>query len=542
MAYVDYTKLIPPPPDDLVSQLIRMGAFKNTEKIIFKCEYVTNPDTHKKEKKALCCCTDCSTIWYEDWTVYEENKYSGYGIEIYDNYQGYVFDGDNWLCPHCGRAVELTHISRINPFSPYNPHRFIGVFGRIEDKFTLTEYCVIKQFYKTGAVRYEVKKWCAYIYEKRKCTKLKAWYKNIGGGIVWGEDWRQMTRCDVEDNADYYYPYPQDMTEGTTMENSRLKEYMTYKGITYPATYLRLYQSRNAVENLLQIGLVDFIGKELDSRSREYSTVALLPELNWKEKSPFKILGVNREFVRLMIKHKWDIRQYRLMLQAQSQGVKLTEENISLINRLSIYDREQLFNGGYDNPLHILRYLKKQKQHFNFLEDYWSMAMKLDYDFDNPVIEFPRNLTLAHNNAMRRQKIYNDKKTERTFKALKEKLSVLDYTMGDICITIAGSGEELKHEGKQLKHCVGGYGESHCKGRSIFFVRHSMWPETPWYTLQVDLITGHKIQLHGYHNEQNGQKIPQEVHDFVKYWLENIFQPFDVKKMEFINKPKQKTA
>ena len=122
------------------------------------------------------------------------------------------------------------------------------------------------------------------------------------------------------------------------------------------------------------------------------------------------------------------------------------------------------------------------------------------------------------------------------FRQMKEKLSCLDYTRGDMCITIAGSGRELVHEGKQLKHCVGGYGADHCKGKSIFFVRHSMWPDTPWYTLQVNLQTGAKLQLHGYHNELDGQKIPQEVKDFVEYWLHNIFQPFDVKKMEFINK------
>ena len=542
MANTDYTKLIPPPPNDLVSQIIRMGRFKNTEKIIFRCEYLLNPDTGKKEKKAMCCCTDCGTIWYEDWTKYEGNKYSGYGIEIYDNYQGYVFDGENWLCPHCGRAVELTHISRINPVSPYNPHRFIGVFGRIGEKFTLTEYCVIKQFHKNGYVKFEIKKWCAYIYEKRRCTKLKAWYRNIGGGIVWRNEWRQMSRCDVEDRADYYYPYSRDMTQGTTMENSRLKEYMTYKGVTFPATYLRLYQSKNAIENLLQIGLVDFIGKELDRRGREYGIDGLLSGLNWKEKSPYKILGVDREFVRMMKKYKWDFRQYKLMKMVLSEGVRLTEENISLVNRLSMYEREQLFQGGYDNPLQILRYLKNQKQRFTFLEDYWSMAINLGYDFDNPIIEFPRNLQVAHDNAMKRQKIHNDEKTEQIFKSLKEKLSVLDFALGDICITIAGDGEELKHEGRQLRHCVGGYAGAHCNGQSIFFVRHTMWPDTPWYTLQVNLLTGEKLQLHGYNNELNGQKIPPEVHEFIDYWLANIFKPFDTKKMEFIKLTQKRTA
>ena len=542
MAYVDYTKLIPPPPEDLVSQLIRMGGFHNTEKIIFGCKYIPNPDTGKNEKRALCSCTDCGTQWYENWTGRVTNRYSGYGIEVYDNYYERVCDGDHWICPHCGRQVELMHISRVNPFSPYNPHRFIGVFGKIDDKFTLTEYCVIKQYFKNGLVRYEIKKWCAYIFEKRKCTKLKAWYKNIGGGIVWRTDWRQMRRCDVEDSADFYYPYKSSFTKGTTMENSRLKEYMTFKGVTYPAEYLRLYQERNAVENLLQIGLVDFVGKEFAQESRGYSTKKVLSELNWKEKSPFKMLGVNREFIQLMKKHKWDMKQLKVMKLAQAQGIKLTDENIRLINRQSLYDQRQLLEGGYENPLRILQYLDKQHQHFKTLEDYWSMAMNLGYDFDNPVIEFPRNLTVAHDRVMARQKNYHDRKTEETFRMLKEKLSVLDFTMGDICIKIAGSGRELVHEGKQLRHCVGGYAAAHCRGNSIFFVRHKMWPDTPWYTLQVNITTGEQLQLHGYHNEQDGQKIPQEVHDFVTYWLANIFKPFDVKEMEFIKPTQKKTA
>ena len=535
MANVDYTKLMPPPPADLVMKLHRKGGFKNTEKIIFGCGYHFNPETEKNERKAECVCTDCGALWYEEWIPKAERGchigYSGNGI-IHDKYHR-LYDGDVWMCPHCGTEVVLTHCSRVDPYSCYNPMEFIAVFGNINGNFTITEYRVIKQFFKNGMVKFEIKEWRAYIFEKRKCTKLKGWYKNMSG-IVFRNEWRQLTRCDAVDKADFYYNSPK--TENTTMENSRLKEYMHTEQVKRPVEYLRFYQSQNKVETLFQIGLGELVAKEIGRCSGKYREIPFI-SASWKEKSPYKILGIDRSFAKLARKHKWGMQGLRLMKMAQQAGIQLTEENIEIVSFQGRYSLEALFEGGYNPPLKILRYLYRQRRQFKFLEDYWAAAINLGYDFDNPVIEFPKNLLVAHDRATAAARNLKDtKRFDKKFRRMKEKLSILDYTQGDICITIAGSGAELVHEGKQLKHCVGGYGADHCKGRSIFFVRHSMWPDTPWYTLQVNLQTGHKLQLHGYHNEADGQKIPQEVHDFVNYWLENIFRPFDVKKMEFINK------
>ena len=109
----DYTQLIPPPPEDLVEEILRQGAFKNTDRIIFSAEYAYIPLIEKKEKMAKCVCTACHDEWYEMWV----NDKTGcgrygkpYGIETQHEK---VYSGNTMLCPQCGQLVTLTHISEI---------------------------------------------------------------------------------------------------------------------------------------------------------------------------------------------------------------------------------------------------------------------------------------------------------------------------------------------------------------------------------------------------------------------------------------------
>ena len=89
---------------------------------------------------------------------------------------------------------------------------------------------------------------------------------------------------------------------------------------------------------------------------------------------------------------------------------------------------------------------------------------------------------------------------------------------------------DLVREGKTLRHCVGGYGQSHVEGKIIVFIRRERRPERPYFTLNVDL-TGKKpieIQLHGYGNEYAHGKqlrIPQQVRAWCDWWEAEVLAP-----------------
>ena len=93
-------------------------------------------------------------------------------------------------------------------------------------------------------------------------------------------------------------------------------------------------------------------------------------------------------------------------------------------------------------------------------------------------------------------------------------------------ITPAQNEGQLIAEGKILGHCVGGYGESHCRGNSIFFIRHTDTPDLPFYTLQLNTKTGVVLQNRGKRNRDR----TQEVRDFEEQWLAVIVAPWIQKK------------
>lgn len=136
----DYTQLVPSPPEDLVEEILRQGAFRDRDIVICKHEYVKNSLTEQSESMAKCICTACGEKWYEEWAP-------NYGIYACNKH---IKQGAVWNCPNCGAKVKLVHSSEITKYSPYNQSRWITVFNKVDEKLIATEYIVIRQFNKNG--------------------------------------------------------------------------------------------------------------------------------------------------------------------------------------------------------------------------------------------------------------------------------------------------------------------------------------------------------------------------------------------------------
>jgi hypothetical protein len=91
----------------------------------------------------------------------------------------------------------------------------------------------------------------------------------------------------------------------------------------------------------------------------------------------------------------------------------------------------------------------------------------------------------------------------------------------------ARSQEEMIREGQLLHHCVARYAADHANGKTaILFIRRSMDPETPFFTLELDEQTGKVCQNRGKRNCDR----TKEVEAFEKAWLEYIHRIMKIEK------------
>ena len=153
------------------------------------------------------------------------------------------------------------------------------------------------------------------------------------------------------------------------------------------------------------------------------------------------------------------------------------------------------------------------------LLDYWHMCRLMGWDLSDKHVRFPRDLCLAHDQVMERQRERKNELLEEKFRERAETLEKFSFQWDGLIIRPAASQKELNEEGKQLSHCVGTYGEKHASGKSaIFFIRRVDEPENPFFTLELDEVKLEVLQNRGKCNCAR----TEEVKKFEAVWMEWI--------------------
>ena len=158
--------------------------------------------------------------------------------------------------------------------------------------------------------------------------------------------------------------------------------------------------------------------------------------------------------------------------------------------------------------------------------DYWKDAKRAKFDLANSVVMFPKDIKEAHARAISAIKYTENEKYKTRFERKAKQLAPLQWENGGLLITPAQNESQLIAEGKALGHCVGGYGDAHCKGDCIFFIRHTDAPDLPFFTLQLNTKTGKVLQNRGKKNCER----TLEVRAFEEQWLAVIVAPWIQKK------------
>lgn len=510
------------PPEDLIQKMWESGYLNKTYLICYTDTYY-NLLSGIKEKTEQVYCTGCGETYWR-YSVPKQN--------------------DIGHCENCHRTGRFKLRSRMR--NPIEEKNSALVFNRVDgNKILALSYEVYRYIEKDGSESFERIPMDAYLFGEGKPARFAKWEQwNMGQRYPLDNwDYRERINDLWARSGCFIYPLAEGLLEGTVLQNSHVQDYIAaaVKRNHFPHAmkYCEQYLRYPGIENLLLNKFYEIVQEKLIGSGTINSAV------KWRELALSKMLGLDRAEQNRMKWEHWDSAEllgYKIFRDA---GLEIEKEDLEILERI----RAAKIGKFRLTPLQtvkLCRYIKKKQNKSNahslvrYWKDYYEAARAVGYDLSRPEIMFPSKLEDAHDRAVAARKYVEDQALIEKFAKVYENLAPLNFTMDGMCIRPAKSEKELIVEGKILSHCVGGYGEAHCTGRPIFFLRKAGEPDKPWYTLQINTALKQQVQLHGYKNDRN-KPIPEEVKAFAAYWIKNIVQQFNFDTGKF-KKAKKKSA
>lgn len=547
---------------------------------VYTLDYLMNNDLrpYRREWVAECTCLKCGSKFVTEkignslqfriddcgeWWPLDPNgplKIDEFSAKEEMGYQTEV-DGDNeaMQCQMCYETIRT--IQEKNLRGGRTKQILVASILTVE-KYAAVVYWLVSRTISPDGNAYNVYPRDAYILDER--GNIHRYSHKTGGGAFYCEtqdnQWRYVTNkrdsldmvyhdwgsiCNRKKGGIFYEVVP-DLT-GTTAEKTGLQSFAEHDG-TCSVEYLKLWKKYPNLENLVNTGWNQIVNAIVCSSSNGYSAATeMYGVIDIGCTKPHEMLNLSRSDFKAIRKAG---KQWEYECQKMWQIFRSMETTAS---QFLIY-RDMFTDPGLrtlvtlqkdygENDIEkLIRYMKKQKMRpaeIRILLDTRNAARELAGN--RPLTQeelWPRNLQAAHDRYTRmRMETIDQKKVEKFqagFDAVVDKYGQLQWTDGDLCIVLPKSYAELVQEGNVLRHCVGGYGNSHIEGRdTIFFVRKYRRPERCYYTLDINLTERpHRNQLHGYGNERHGvhkehrHKIPKKVLDFCDRWEREVLMPW----------------
>lgn len=541
---MNYEELLPIEPSHEMTAYAR-SLFRQ-EYLIYRVAYHTDILTGIKEKMVRATCTACEETGLCTHVSYGPGCHMAQGPAfglIHPQTGEELYTGCITLCPYCGAEVRVMHIGSV---SCCNSNLFLMGFDRItvpgeKDRFACIGWCFQRFVDKEAKSTFRERPYEAYVIEDKKVIRLTG-YEKYMTSVMMTDRWQQRVKCYDTWGTSVMFGRPD--TDGTTAENSALREYLLHVKDATPVTYLRLWQKHRNAENLVVQGaaklLQDLIDEHINSRVGYYGSLrdAGFPQIdciNWKEVSPAKMLGMNKTEFGLMKKQNWGHRELKLFRLLQEKQIPFDVEKdrwmLSELDCATVRGVTENKHLAGIAPIRVLRYLHKQGGNCWWtLDDYLRMAEGNGVPLDTERQLLPKDLRFAHDYQMRvrneREELERSirrKKEIESRQALFEKraaeLQKFDWAFGGYLIEACPDEEALIREGKILEHCVATYAARICKGVSaIFFIRRQKNPDEPFYTLELDEKTLTVQQNRGKRNCAR----TAAVQKFEERWLEHI--------------------
>ena len=540
----------------------------------------------KRRWGALCHCTFCGENFYTGWHSHrdmsgplmfigdDESLYPGWTEDIDDGNQRIeITEGDQGNCPMCGEDATFVKYGALKTGRTYQ--RLFASIEFVGDLAAIVTWLAGCSIDADGVSdEYILPRDAAVLTER---GFLRCYTQSRKGQFITCErntgTWQRVKqRSDPTQKMFYTYdaccgrcfgvewlPLTYGSFEGTSAEKTGLDEYLSAGG-KWPYVYLDFWRTHKPVENLLKTGMhrlvVSSIDGEISNAANQHSSMyqtlpatakGALTCVDWQKSKPHEMLGMSKNEYREARELNWTEDDLSVWQNYSSFCETISPaqfwDAVEFFGGNNIYEIADNYICGEDTLLisDLYKYGAKQPER----APHYTVRLLIDYRkmlYDQPgqlgafTYEelWPRDILAAHDRLAAQIQNSKDPKLEANFLRLKQEYAPLEWTDGELCIVCPASNLDLIAEGKTLRHCVGGFGQSHLSGKPIFFVRHYRRPERSYYTLNENL-TGDKprrIQLHGYGNEHHGEhkqhshKIPQKVLDFCDRWEKEILAPW----------------
>lgn len=541
----DILSLMPKkPPEGLLSWVKKKGGF-STQYLIYRVAYRRNPLTDIKEKMVEVTCTKCGEKSLTEYVASGGCCQSTALFGFIDGGGAAVTDSNSCICPCCKMPVKAAHIGRRFPLFDYE---WPMTVSSKDGTALLCGWRMERGISKDGEVWYNANLYEGYAFCGKRAYRIAGHIKYITTDSLIEPVVRKRF-CDNWGRSPLIYPMDKGTFDGTPMENAKLELYLkAAKEDAYPISYLQGYRKRPQVENLLMQGFGNLVAESVKDDCKLQQYYGCGSRQAWKftgfnvnEKAPAKMLGVDKATANAIKAWAFTLDEVKLFCRIREAAQAVSPQQLKNIIKydMHIWQLHEILN--QNQPiLKTVRYLQKQRlkaknADWYMLKDWRQMALAHGMNLGDERIMWPTDLMREHDrmvelrNRQRAQaKAAKEEKEmkarETAFEELATQYEGISWEKGGICIRIAKTEAELLEEGICLNHCVGAYGESHCRGRSIFFVRRVDEPDKPWYTLQIDLKSGAQLQLHGKNNDEDTQ-VPKNVKEFCEEWRQQVLLP-----------------
>lgn len=533
---------------ELNAYLLEHGG-RGREVLTYRKVKLRNPLTEELEPWAQCTCSACAAVWHTN--IY---GYSGSYPE-FENHDGTQINGRQTTCPECGAKVEAAYYTRLKKH-PISSKKYVWEIVKAEGCIMFINWLLVYEIDEYGPALWPEKRNAYMLDTSGKWHRFTAMERSGWSSMspmVYMDKWYETNKFSVADgNFRYTLPHDPAIYEGTLLENAKL-EYLEAAGMDADLLlYARVYMRHPCAENIAMNSPV-LMAAALDM----ITGPAGLDWMNWKAAKPHEILYMEKPEYRAAATFPkteawWKLARQKAIAACELWGApreyaKTLDENgvaFALDSRKSKALRPW---GLVRTWNYILKISETEKsQHYNgriagaveLCVDYWKDIQRANFDTTNSAVVFPKDLKKAHARAIKAIKYAEDEKLKAKFTKQAKKLEPLRWEYAGLAIIPAQSEAQLIAEGKILGHCVGGYGEAHCKGNSIFFIRHTAEMDIPYFTLQLDTKTGRVMQNRGKKNCAR----TEDVQDFESRWLSEVVAPWISSKEKKTQPPEKATA
>lgn len=537
---MDLVKLLPDRPtmsDTSLSAWLMDHGGRGREVLTYRKEKIRNPLTEQLEPVARCTCSACGGEWLTN--VY---GYNGTYPE-FENHDGICLNGHATTCPECGAKVEAAYYTRLKKYpikSTAYPWEVINIGGNI----AFICWAIIYEIDEYGPALYPEKR-NAYVLDTagrwHRYTAMERMGWSSMSKMEYTGHWYKMEKFSVTDGGwSKVLPHDPGVYEGTALENAKLEKLEATGAAVDLLLYARTYTRHKNIENITQNT------PTLAAAAMQYIKGPMgLDWINWKTARPHEMLYMDKQEYkavaalsepesREVIAHQHAVaickawgapKEYAGKLGAAGIGFAIDQKKNETLHRWGLV---ATWNYICKQAAAMADQPKRDRLQdaISLCVDYWADMEKAGLDTESRVVVFPSNVRTAHARAVQAIKYAQDEKLRKAFAKQAKRLAPLQWEHGGLLITPAQNEGQLIAEGKILGHCVGGYGESHCRGNSIFFIRHTDAPDLPFYTLQLNTKTGKVLQNRGVKNCER----TLEVRAFEEQWLAVIVAPWIQKK------------